>query len=106
MQQLQDVVGRYHQLQQLAKTLNYKIALVIMGTSDQSGNKQQNTSLSQQRASNTEAALMMLGLSASDIYAVGLGQIEASEVSTAARKVLFNVIYLDNMVIREGQDTQ
>ncbi|MDN4500819.1 OmpA family protein [Alteromonadaceae bacterium BrNp21-10] len=103
---LDDVSLRYQHLKLLADSLGYQIGLVIIGTSDQSGSRQKNERLSQSRASNTESALIVLGLNSSELYSVGLGQIEVNSISANARKVLFNVIYLDNIESKEGQEPQ
>lgn len=83
------------QLEQLANDLNVNYGLVIMGSSDNSGNKTTNTMLSLQRAQNTANALNQQGFSKQQMYITGLGQIEMKNVQNKARKVMFNVLYVN-----------
>ena len=84
------------QLNELASQLNFNIGLLVIGCSDNSGNKLTNTQLSLQRAKNTQQVLNQLGVIKDQIYVTGLGQIDIKEVQNNARKVMFNVLYVDN----------
>ncbi|GHE86403.1 OmpA family protein [Thalassotalea profundi] len=81
-------------LNQLADRLNVNIGLVIMGSSDNSGNIETNNLLSLKRAENTASALHALGLPKEKMFPTGLGQIDIKEVKNTSRKVMFNVIYV------------
>ncbi len=82
------------QLNSIASTLNLDFGLIIMGTSDSSGNKTVNDKLSLKRANNAADYLHSLGLNKQNIYVTGLGQIDINTVKNTSRKVLFNVIHV------------
>jgi outer membrane protein OmpA-like peptidoglycan-associated protein len=94
---MQSTLQRIHQnliqLNTLADDLELNFGLVIMGSSDNSGNKAFNTILSLQRAQNTEKALHQLGVNKDQMYVTGLGQVELTEIENTTRNVLFNVLY-------------
>lgn len=84
-------------LMSLANQLNISVGLLIMGTSDNSGNVINNNALSLTRAENTAIALTQLGLNREQMFVTGLGQINIKDVKNTARKVMFNIIYIDNV---------
>lgn len=92
---LNKLYQQFNYLILLADKLNLSVGLVIMGSSDNSGNIENNNKLSIQRAENTAKALNSLGLSQEKIFTIGLGQIDIKEVNNTARKVMFNVIYVN-----------
>jgi outer membrane protein OmpA-like peptidoglycan-associated protein len=65
-----------------------------MGSSDSTGNKQVNETLSFSRATKTSMELNNLGLDIKQMYVTGLGQLEIQDVNSTSRKVMFNVIYV------------
>ncbi|MDO6446609.1 OmpA family protein [Colwellia sp. 1_MG-2023] len=83
-------------LSSLANKLNKKVGLIIMGSSDNTGNTSMNNALSLKRAENTAIALTKLGLDREQIFVTGLGQINIKDVKNTARKVMFNIIYIDD----------
>lgn len=93
-QRLHKLYQQFNYLTLLADKLNLSVGLVIMGSSDNSGNIENNNKLSVQRAENTAKALNSLGLAQNKIFTIGLGQIDIKEVNNTARKVMFNVIYV------------
>ncbi|MCW8832826.1 MAG: hypothetical protein OQK09_00225 [Colwellia sp.] len=92
---LQHLYQHLYQLNQLADELGISFGLVVIGCSDNSGNKVTNELLSLQRAQNTGNALQKLGFSKEKMFITGLGQIEIDNVQNKARKVMFNVVYVD-----------
>lgn len=92
---LQRLYQQLQQLDQVAKALNISFGLVIIGTSDSSGNKSANQQLSIKRANNAAQALQAMGLSKDNIYVSGLGQIDISGLNNTSRKVMFNVLFID-----------
>ena len=92
---LQRLYQYLHQLNQLAEELDLSFGLLVIGCSDNSGNKVNNTRLSLQRAQNTGNALNKLGFSEQQMYITGLGQIEIVKVQNKARKVIFNVLFVN-----------
>lgn len=93
---LQQLKQQFLHLLKLANQLNISVGLLVMGSSDNSGNIKKNNTLSLKRAENTAVTLMQLGLSREQIFVTGLGQIDIKHVKNTARKVMFNVIYIDN----------
>ncbi len=84
-----------HQLELLADELEIDIGLLVIGCSDNTGSKTANKALSVKRASNTAQALINKGLSKDKIFTAGLGQIDIKAIKNTARKVMFNVIYIN-----------
>lgn len=84
------------QLSLLASQLNKSVGLIIMGCSDNTGNVITNNALSLKRAENTALALTKLGLKREQMYVTGIGQINIKDVKNTARKVMFNIIYVEN----------
>jgi len=82
------------QLELLATELNINFGLLVMGSSDISGVKAANDQLSIKRAQNTASLLENLGVNRDKIYVTGLGQIDITDVKDAARKVMFNIIFV------------
>jgi outer membrane protein OmpA-like peptidoglycan-associated protein len=91
------------QLNVLAKELNISIGLLIIGCSDNTGNIATNNTLSLNRAKNTKKALINKGLNTEQMYVIGLGQIDINAVKNTARKVIFNVIYINEAHIKDSQ---
>lgn len=89
---LQRLYQYLQQLNQLAQALELNIGLLVIGCSDNSGNKANNEQLSLQRARNTGNALKELGISEQKMFITGLGEIEIVKVKNQARKVIFNVL--------------
>ena len=81
------------QLTPIAKELNIDFGLLILGSSDNTGNKSTNNILSMKRANNTAEILQRKGIAKDRMYVVGLGQIDIKNISGTARSVMFNVIY-------------
>ncbi|WDE02937.1 OmpA family protein [Thalassomonas viridans] len=92
---LQRIYRDISRLTPLAETLELSFGLLIIGSSDNTGNKAANRALSLQRAENTAQALQQLGLSKDKMYVTGLGQLDIAQVADTARKVMFNVIFID-----------
>lgn len=92
---LQKLFHYLEQLDLLANKLNLHVGLIVIGCSDNSGNYTNNEKLSRQRANNTAKALMALGYSKEKIYITGLGEIDIEKVKNQARKVLFNLLYVE-----------
>ncbi|WP_281557328.1 OmpA family protein [Thalassomonas sp. RHCl1] len=89
---LQSVYQDITRLIPLAKELNLDFALVVIGSSDKSGNKTANRALSLNRAQNIAQALIQLGLSKKSIFVTGLGQLDIARVGDTARAVMLNVL--------------
>lgn len=96
---LNQLAQLYQMASKLAKSLNYQLNLVIVGTSDNSGHKQINQKLSIKRANNVQAELVKQGIMQDEIYTTSVSQLdsklsssETSQINT--RKALFNVMYL------------
>ena len=94
---LQNLHQYIEKLNQLADELNINFGLLVMGCSDNSGNKQTNEQLSLERAENVSEVLNRLGINRELMFVTGLGQIELSGVKSTSRKVMFNVIYVDKV---------
>jgi outer membrane protein OmpA-like peptidoglycan-associated protein len=94
---LQKLTAQFLYLKKLAKHLNINVALLIMGSSDNSGNRNANNKLSTTRAKSTAAALIKLGVSKEQMFVTGLGQIDIKDVKYTSRKVMFNIMYVDNI---------
>jgi len=92
---LQRLYNYVEQLNQLAEDVGKNYGLLIMGCSDNSGNKKVNDILSISRAKNTSIVLNDFGLKNELMYVTGLGQINIKNVNATSRKVLFNVIYVN-----------
>ncbi|WDD96764.1 OmpA family protein [Thalassomonas actiniarum] len=76
----------------LAQELKLSFALVIIGCSDNSGNKATNRRLSLKRAENVAQALTQLGLNKHSMFVTGIGEVDIAQVSKSARKVMFNLL--------------
>ena len=97
MQQSLIHISQYvEQLEQLAEVLNINFGLLIMGSSDSTGNKVTNDILSMKRANNAADILKNKGLNKNKMYVLGLGQINITDVSNTARTVMFNIIYVSD----------
>ena len=84
------------QLTPIAEDLGIDFGLLIMGSSDNTGNKAANDILSMNRANNTADILQSKGIAKDKIYVVGLGQIDIVNISSTSRSVMFNVIYTNH----------
>ncbi len=84
------------QLAPIADDLGIDFGLLIMGSSDNTGNKAANDILSMNRANNTADILLSKGIAKDKIYVVGLGQIDIVNISSTSRSVMFNVIYTNH----------
>ena len=85
------------QLEPLAKTLNIKFGLLVLGSSDNTGNKSTNRTISLQRANNAAEVLQELGIDKDKMFVLGLGQIDINDISNSARTVMFNIIHIKNI---------
>jgi outer membrane protein OmpA-like peptidoglycan-associated protein len=94
---LKRVAEQFLYLNKLAKQLDINVGLLIMGSSDNSGNRSDNTRLSMLRAESTATALSHLGLNRAQMFVTGLGQIDIKDVKYTSRKVMFNIMYVDNL---------
>jgi outer membrane protein OmpA-like peptidoglycan-associated protein len=94
---LQQLVNQFIHLEKLGKQLNINVGLLIMGSSDNSGNRVDNTKLSMERAENTATALAYLGLNRDKVFVTGLGQIDIKDMKSTSRKVMFNIMYVENV---------
>lgn len=91
--QLVLIVEKYIQLQAYAAQAGLSAKLLVMGTSDSTGNVNTNRKLSAQRAENTKQALIVKGIKASDIMSSGFSIIDDAATDTNMRKALINVVY-------------
>ncbi len=90
---LQQLYQYLQQLELLADELELNIGLLVIGCSDNSGNRVNNAQLSLQRAKNSRNVLSKLGFSEQKMFITGLGQIDIEKVNNQARKVMFNVLF-------------
>lgn len=81
------------QLQPIADELNINVGLLILGSSDNTGNKTKNDIISIKRANNAAKFLQQQGIDKDKMHVMGIGQVEISGISQTARTVLFNVIH-------------
>ena len=84
------------QLEPLAQTLNLKFGLLVLGSSDNTGNKSTNLTISLQRANNAADVLQQFGIDKTKMFVLGLGQIDINDITNSARTVMFNVILTNN----------
>lgn len=84
------------QLEPLAKTLNIKFGLLVLGSSDNTGNKSTNRTISLERANNAAEVLQEFGIDKDKMFVLGLGQIDINDISNSARTVMFNIIHIKN----------
>ena len=84
------------QLEPLAQTLNLNFGLLVLGSSDNTGNKSTNLTISLQRANNAADVLQQLGIDKTKMFVLGLGQIDINDITNSARTVMFNVILTNN----------
>ena len=89
---LQRLYQYIQQLEPLAKALNIKFGLLVLGSSDNTGNKSTNLTISLQRANNAADALQQFGINKAQMFVLGLGQIDINDITSSARTVMFNVI--------------
>lgn len=81
----------------LARKLNINVELLLIGSSDNLGNKNINIALSAIRAENTAAALTQLGLMRENIFITSITQVETTKMNENLRSVMFNVIYNESV---------
>jgi outer membrane protein OmpA-like peptidoglycan-associated protein len=91
---LQQQIIKIKALLQYAHKNNKQLGLLIIGTSDNTGLKQNNLKISKQRAQIVRNELIKGGLKPENLYAIGIGEIPISNITNEIRKVLFTVIYL------------
>jgi len=92
---LQRIYQYIRQLEPIAKALEIDFGLLIMGSSDNTGNKATNDILSIKRANNSYEILQSKGVDKDKMSVLGIGQIDIAGVSSTARTVMFNVIYIN-----------
>ena len=85
------------QLEDISQELKVNIGLLILGSSDNTGNKAANDIISLKRANNAADMLRKQGLAKDKMFIIGLGQIEIATVSSSARTVMFNVIHINQL---------
>lgn len=95
-QTLQRLYQYIQQLEPLAKALNIKFGLLVLGSSDNTGNKSTNRTISLQRANNAADALQEFGIDKQQMFVLGLGQIDINDIASSTRTVMFNVILINN----------
>ena len=93
---LQRLYQYIQQLTPIAKALNINFGLLILGSSDNTGNKTANNIISLKRANNAADVLQLKGINKDKMFVLGLGQIEITDISSTARTVMFNVIHINN----------
>ncbi len=87
------------QLEPIATALDINFGLLILGSSDNTGNKTTNDIISLQRAKNAADILLRKGINKDKVFVVGLGQIEIPGISSTARTVMFNIIHINQSSI-------
>lgn len=92
---LLSVAQQFKDLESLAERLSLSTSLIIMGTSDMSGDPDYNKVLSQVRADNVKSKLQQLGIDEKRLNAIGLGVIDLNTTQKDARMVLINVVYFN-----------
>ncbi|MBA6390980.1 OmpA family protein [Colwellia sp. BRX10-3] len=92
---LQKLYQYVQQLEPVAKALNINYGLLILGSSDNTGNKTTNNIISLKRANNASYELQQKGINKDKMFVLGLGQIEITAISSKARTVMFNVIHIN-----------
>ncbi|MEP4099710.1 OmpA family protein [Paraglaciecola sp.] len=93
--ELISVAQQFKGLESLTERLRLSISLIIMGTSDMSGDPDYNKVLSQVRADSVKSKLQQLGIDEKRLNAIGLGVIDLNTTQKDARMVLLNVVYFD-----------
>jgi outer membrane protein OmpA-like peptidoglycan-associated protein len=78
--------------QHLAQELGLTASLMILGTSDTSGNATTNLTLSNARAQKIKALLVAAGIQEEYLVALGIGELILTD-SLPTRRVIFNIIY-------------
>ncbi len=92
MEKLKKVVELYKDVISFADELNLSVKLLVLGASDNIGNREVNQALSVKRALNTANALVALGINREEIMTSGLGIIADTPTDTNIRKAIINVI--------------
>jgi outer membrane protein OmpA-like peptidoglycan-associated protein len=93
---LQRLYQYIQQLEPIAKELKINFGLLILGSSDNTGNKTANNIISLKRANNAADILNHKGIDKDKMFVLGLGQIEITDISSTARTVMFNVIHINH----------
>ncbi|MGJ8692189.1 MAG: OmpA family protein [Thalassotalea sp.] len=97
--EISDIGVTFQALKQLAEPLGYRLALILIGTSDSKGNQYINDKLSLARALNVKKHLLDFGLDTKNLYTANIGTMTLADISAnedlETRKVLFNVVYVD-----------
>ncbi|MEP2652992.1 MAG: OmpA family protein [Paraglaciecola sp.] len=89
------ITQHFKELESLAQKLRLSISLILMGTSDMSGDSEYNKVLSQMRADSIKSKLQQLGIDEKRLNAIGLGAIDLDTSQKDARMVLINVVYFN-----------
>lgn len=97
--ELDVIADKYKQLSMLAEQLDYRLALVLIGTSGTTGDDVMNKILSLKRSENVKKSLISLGVDADTLHATNIGTMYFNNLSPhnviKTRKVLFNVVHVD-----------
>lgn len=91
--ELERLVEDFLHLSVLAEKLDINVELLLIGSSDNLGNKDKNATLSAMRAENTATVLTQLGLIRDDIFITSITQVETTNINDNLRSVMFNVMY-------------
>ncbi len=84
-------------IENLATRLNIPVGIIISGYSDYTGNTEKNRQLSESRALVVKEFLLNMGVPASLLFAVGVGEVKINAVANESRKVVFSSIYLSSI---------
>lgn len=90
---LQRVHEEISELSLIAEKLNSSFSVLIIGASDQQGQRDSNNLLSQRRAEIVEKQLIEFGVDADLLHAFGIGELELTHTGGEARKVVFSVVH-------------
>lgn len=93
--QLSQLYQQWLYLAPLAEELGLNCGLIIIGSSDSTGVTEKNHVLSFARANNAAKALRQIGMNEKKVFVAGLGQIDITGVEKTSRKVMFNVLYVE-----------
>ncbi|REL30397.1 OmpA family protein [Thalassotalea euphylliae] len=91
---LSELAKQLTSINTLSNSLGVKLGIILTGYSDSTGSKALNLELSQQRANNVKAALILRNVPSNLLFAVGIGELPLTQISSASRKVLVSSITL------------
>ncbi|REL34667.1 OmpA family protein [Thalassotalea euphylliae] len=91
---LSELAKQLTSINTLSNSLGVKLGIILTGYSDSTGSKALNLELSQQRASNVKAALILRNVPSDLLFAIGVGELPLTQISNASRKVLVSSITL------------